>query len=545
MLTSTPAPNSQSNFMTYDCLPEQQTTTPTGGIPLENLSIHHSIDNSNEWISDLNYSTGYSPQDMAFLFSYKDYAPVNKELSNDVVHSKPLQSAVSLTSDDIRAQLHQQHTLSTTPNKSNTDQQLQQRRYSMMDMTTTAQRLSFSTNTANVEQGAQWVDPLFYQQSSNNHRSHASTSDSVIHKERSSMPNVFMELQNIPTTVDSYLNDQQTCYSTAAGETSSSSAVASTSTANSFSWQQQDMLQKKPLSNGSNNSTPIKEIEQDMLLYDDLAKYTFNMPTTTYMTPSTSVSSPLKQHVKKRSIVEDILLEEEAGTMYATLPSVVSSLSEPIPTSTTTWTSQPVSRKRTKPSMRNSTQTPTVESHENYHLVASDILPPDTVSPTSQEYSNTHVLAALPRRQKLRYEGDHYTPKWVRYTGHLKEGYCDSCNPGKWLQLKNSAYWYHKQFYHGISSVSGKLFIKPIEQRMGKGDMIEGLCHQCHRYVPACNGKKKNNYMLWYRHAHKCHLYDKPKSTTKTNTRKLSVTSSSTSPVHTPSPTSNSSAYNA
>lgn len=33
--------------------------------------------------------------------------------------------------------------------------------------------------------------------------------------------------------------------------------------------------------------------------------------------------------------------------------------------------------------------------------------------------------------------------------------------------------------------------------------MIEGLCHQCHRYVPACNGKKKNNYMLWYRHAHK------------------------------------------
>lgn len=62
---------------------------------------------------------------------------------------------------------------------------------------------------------------------------------------------------------------------------------------------------------------------------------------------------------------------------------------------------------------------------------------------------------------------------------------------------------YHKQFYHGISSVSGKLFIKPIEQRMGKGDMIEGLCHQCHRYVPACNGKKKNNYMLWYRHAHK------------------------------------------
>lgn len=66
---------------------------------------------------------------------------------------------------------------------------------------------------------------------------------------------------------------------------------------------------------------------------------------------------------------------------------------------------------------------------------------------------------------------------------------------------------YHKQFYHGISSVSGIFFLKPLEQRMGKGDMIEGLCHQCHRFIPACNGKKKNNYMLWYRHAHKVSLF--------------------------------------
>ncbi|KAG1062093.1 hypothetical protein G6F42_027500 [Rhizopus arrhizus] len=142
-------------------------------------------------------------------------------------------------------------------------------------------------------------------------------------------------------------------------------------------------------------------------------------------------------------------------------------------------------------------------------------------SGTSTNDNSNQLLAAMPRRQKLRYDGDNYTPKWVRFTGHLKEGYCDSCQPGKWLQLKNSAYWYHKQFFHGISSVSGKSFMKPLEQRMGKGDMIEGLCHQCHRFVSACNGKKKNNYMLWYRHAHKCHLYDKPKATSK-SIRKLS-----------------------
>lgn len=48
---------------------------------------------------------------------------------------------------------------------------------------------------------------------------------------------------------------------------------------------------------------------------------------------------------------------------------------------------------------------------------------------------------ARPRRQKLRYAGDKYTPQWVRYNGQAKEGLCDTCTPGKWLQLKNSAFW--------------------------------------------------------------------------------------------------------
>ncbi|GAA5815454.1 hypothetical protein MFLAVUS_008965 [Mucor flavus] len=140
---------------------------------------------------------------------------------------------------------------------------------------------------------------------------------------------------------------------------------------------------------------------------------------------------------------------------------------------------------------------------------------------------------AIPRRQKLRYQGDEYTPKWVRYTGQLKEGYCDTCRPGKWLQLKNSAYWYHKQFFHGISSVSGKSFQKPLEQRAGDHDVIEGLCHQCKIFVPICNSKRKNS-VLWYRHAHKCHIYDKPKA--KNNNSKkvsLSVTPSPSSQLQT------------
>ncbi|CAO3677230.1 unnamed protein product [Umbelopsis ramanniana] len=119
---------------------------------------------------------------------------------------------------------------------------------------------------------------------------------------------------------------------------------------------------------------------------------------------------------------------------------------------------------------------------------------------------------ARPRKQRIRYPGDSYTPKWVRYLGQAKEGYCDSCQPGKWLQLKNSAYWYHKQFFHGISSVSGRQFMEPIDQRWGDQDAIEGLCHQCRNWISICTAKRKNS-VLWYRHAHKCHIYHKPKAT--------------------------------
>ncbi|KAI8098961.1 uncharacterized protein BX664DRAFT_381599 [Halteromyces radiatus] len=118
---------------------------------------------------------------------------------------------------------------------------------------------------------------------------------------------------------------------------------------------------------------------------------------------------------------------------------------------------------------------------------------------------------ARPRRQKLRFEGDMYTPKWVRYNGQSKEGLCDTCQPGRWLQLKNSAYWYHKQFYHGISSVSGAEFVQPVETRWVDQDLVEGLCHQCHQWVAVSNVKRKNS-VLWFRHAHKCHVYHKPKN---------------------------------
>ncbi|GBB91778.1 hypothetical protein RclHR1_19150005 [Rhizophagus clarus] len=112
---------------------------------------------------------------------------------------------------------------------------------------------------------------------------------------------------------------------------------------------------------------------------------------------------------------------------------------------------------------------------------------------------NDPRLDAQPRRQKLKYSGDMYTPQWVRYSGHTKEGYCDNCKPGKWLQLKNSAYWYHKQFFHGISSVSGKMVVSPIKTRKSDADdCTEGLCHQCRQWVPIATTKRKGS-ILWFR----------------------------------------------
>lgn len=62
------------------------------------------------------------------------------------------------------------------------------------------------------------------------------------------------------------------------------------------------------------------------------------------------------------------------------------------------------------------------------------------MSPKDVEAARTNP-EARPRRQKMRFLDDKYTPKWVRYNGQAKEGLCDTCKPGKWLQLKNSAFW--------------------------------------------------------------------------------------------------------
>lgn len=113
-----------------------------------------------------------------------------------------------------------------------------------------------------------------------------------------------------------------------------------------------------------------------------------------------------------------------------------------------------------------------------------------------------------PRRQEIRFEEDMYTPRWVRGRGKTKEGWCDLCNNGGWFQLKNSAYWYHKQYLHGICNLTGRPYPNPIGVRQVEGgsDSLEVECGSCKDWISIGIMRATDHGKWgasWYRHAHK------------------------------------------
>lgn len=124
------------------------------------------------------------------------------------------------------------------------------------------------------------------------------------------------------------------------------------------------------------------------------------------------------------------------------------------------------------------------------------------LSPPPEDF-NCENEDDIPRIQDLRFEGDLYTPKYVRGHGNKREGWCGICKPGRWLVLKNSAFWYDKSFTHGISAATGAAFESPREIRRMKSnpDVWEGLCHSCGEWIALISSKKKGT--TWFRHAYK------------------------------------------
>lgn len=136
--------------------------------------------------------------------------------------------------------------------------------------------------------------------------------------------------------------------------------------------------------------------------------------------------------------------------------------------------------------------------------------PPDLYACLQEEQSapppedmNPEDPDMIPHEQELRFEGDLYTPRWVRGHGNKREGWCGICKPGRWLVLKNSAFWYDKSFSHGISAATGNPFQEPQEKRRmdGNPDVWEGLCGSCNEWIALVSSKKKGT--TWFRHAYK------------------------------------------
>ena len=108
----------------------------------------------------------------------------------------------------------------------------------------------------------------------------------------------------------------------------------------------------------------------------------------------------------------------------------------------------------------------------------------------------------LPHEQDLRSDGDLYTPRWVRGQGNKREGWCGLCEPGRWLVLKNSAFWYDKSFTHGIAATGTPFRGPQATRRMdGNPDVWEGYCGSCHDWIALVSSKKKGT--TWFRHAYK------------------------------------------
>ncbi|KAI8326213.1 hypothetical protein GQ54DRAFT_336821 [Martensiomyces pterosporus] len=109
---------------------------------------------------------------------------------------------------------------------------------------------------------------------------------------------------------------------------------------------------------------------------------------------------------------------------------------------------------------------------------------------------------------------DMYTPRWIRGIGKGKEGLCPACfDDGKfvWRRMKCSAYWYHLNYFHGISSLTGRPFPKPESKRTVQDSSgrqrDQGLCHICDKWVYIDSSRKVQinvPEIYWWKHVQAC-----------------------------------------
>ena len=117
--------------------------------------------------------------------------------------------------------------------------------------------------------------------------------------------------------------------------------------------------------------------------------------------------------------------------------------------------------------------------------------PPSTHDDTGQ----------LLQKQTPKFAGDLYTALWIRGEGTERAGWCGFCC--KWYKLKDSAYWYHLHYSHGISCATGQPLDRPRELRWRPATSgYEALCGNCAEWVSIGKGQKVCT--TYFRHAYKC-----------------------------------------
>lgn len=118
---------------------------------------------------------------------------------------------------------------------------------------------------------------------------------------------------------------------------------------------------------------------------------------------------------------------------------------------------------------------------------------------------------------------DLYTPRFTVGVGAKKEGLCPICYDSPsgpketWHKQKCSAYNYHLQIQHGISSFTKRPFAPPLRFRVVKRkrrtayereDMLQALCHACKKWIDVQSTKDldvKIPELYFRKHAVGCH----------------------------------------
>ena len=171
--------------------------------------------------------------------------------------------------------------------------------------------------------------------------------------------------------------------------------------------------------------------------------------------------------------------------------------------------------------LRGMTACADLPNHRNASILASD----ERASSESQlnpPASHPHVKRRSPQ--------DLYAPTTIRGAGYLKEGMCPLCSTPAWFKIKQSAYWYHMNFTHGISAMTGLPYEMPSQYQRKPICMdaeirhqsappkcediqVEGLCGRCCEWISIIVIPKHMcglpintlNHSVWFKHAQKCH----------------------------------------